>query len=137
MSAGKAVGIGVAAVAGVAVLSAGGFWLNVALSGPKGVGDAIVEKNSSENWTAAQARFEEMYQDILATDKKIVSAHSALQLDPENPTLLTNYQGVVSYCVSVVGDYNAEARKFLSGDFRAADLPAEIDDLDPATNCKE
>ena len=42
----------------------GGFALKVALSGPKGVGDAIIQKNSAENWTKAQAEFENLYAGI-------------------------------------------------------------------------
>lgn len=121
------------------VLAGAAWWgIGVATSGAKGQGDAIREKNSAENWVAAQARFEDMYADIEATDRKITVAFAALQSDPENKTYQQTYLGTVNYCLEVVGDYNAEARKYLAADFRAADLPQEIDgwagsDLD----CKE
>lgn len=115
-----------------------GIWaITVATSQVRGQGDAIIEENSAENWTAAQARFEELYADIIATDRKIDVAYLALQEDPEDPTLKTNYTGTVNYCLTIVGEYNAEARKFLSEDFRAADLPEQINNNDPDTDCKE
>ena len=110
---------------------------NVAISGPKGVGDAVIKKNSSENWTAAQAKFEDMYADIEATDRKIDIAAATLASDPTDKTFQQTLAGTKTYCISVVGDYNAEARKFLAEEFRSADLPAQIDNFDPNTDCKE
>jgi hypothetical protein len=122
----------------VALAVSAGIWaLTVASSGPKGQGDALVQKNSAANWTAAQARFEQDYQDILATDQKIGAAHTALQVDPTDPTLQTNYTGLTSYCLSKVAGYNADARSYLSEDFRADDLPAQIDTTLSTTDCKE
>lgn len=121
----------------VLAISAGIWALNVAASGPKGQGDAIIQKNSAANWVAAQARFEQDYQDILATDQKIVAAHTALQTNPTDPTLQTNYSGLTSYCLSKVAGYNADARSYLSEDFRASDLPAQIDPTLSTTDCKE
>jgi hypothetical protein len=40
------------------LISWAGFAISVAMSGPKGQGDAIKQKNSAENWTAQQAKFE-------------------------------------------------------------------------------
>lgn len=132
-------GIGwVIAILVIVALIGAAFWgISVLTSAPKGIGDAVVKKNSSSNWTAAQARFEDMFQDVLATDKKITVAATALALDPDDKTLQANFTGTTNYCISVVGDYNAEARKFLSQEFRAADLPDQIDDRDSATDCKE
>lgn len=114
------------------------FWaFNVGSSGVRGQGDALVQKNSAENWTAAQARFEQDYQDIVATDQKITNAWSALQFDPTDKTLQTNYSGLTSYCLSKVARYNADARSYLSEDFRSVDLPAEIPTSNIATDCKE
>lgn len=121
----------------VAVVSAGAWGITVAASGPKGQGDAIIQKNSAQNWVAAQARFEQDYQDIIATDQKIVAAHTALQGAPADRTLQTNYSGLTSYCLSKVAGYNADARSYLSEDFRAADLPAQIDPNLSTTDCKE
>ena len=120
----------------ILALAAGIWGLTVALSGPKGQGDAIIEKNSAENWTAAQAKFEEMYAEIVASDKRVQIAYDALQADTADKTLQTNYTGAQQYCIDVVADYNAEARKFLSEDFRSADLPPQISDFDLTTDCK-
>lgn len=121
----------------VAAISIGIWALTVLLSGPRGVGDAVIEKNSSENWVAAQAEFERGYQDVLSTDQKITVAYAALQADSENKTLQQNYTGLQSYCLSAAAEYNANARSYLSEDFRAADLPSEISTTNPATDCKE
>lgn len=113
-------------------------WLfGVATSDLKGRGDAAQIKNSGINRIAAQERFEERYQDILATDRKIDVAKTALNADPKNQTLVTNYTGVVQYCIDIVGKYNADALKYTSEAFRTADLPAQIDNHNPATDCKE
>lgn len=111
--------------------------ISVAISGPKGQGDATVEKNSAANWTAAQAGFEQKYQDILSTDLKIVNAHTLLLTSPDDKTLMTNYSGLTSYCLSAVAEYNADARSYLSQEFRSADLPSEIDIDNSTTDCKE
>ena len=42
-----------------------------------------------------------------------------------------------SYCLSKAAGYNADARSYLSEDFRAADLPAQIDPNLSTTDCKE
>lgn len=134
---GKTIGFTILIIVAILGIAAGIWGLTVAISGPKGVGDAIIEKNSAENWTAAQARFEDMYADIQASDRKISVARDALAVTPDDKTLQTNYNGTVNYCISVVGEYNAEARKFLAKDFRSADLPSEIGDNDSAsTDCK-
>lgn len=124
------------------LLVSGAIWaLNVALSGPKGQGDAIAQNNSAENWIDAQAGFEEDYAEIIATDVKINNAYDALQADPDDQTLYDTYTGLMSYCLSVAADYNAAARSFLTEDWRDADLPDEIkidgNSVDPATDCKE
>lgn len=120
------------------ILAVGGaIWgISVAVSAPKGVGDAVIKKNSAENWTAAQARFEDLYADIQASDRKIQVARSAVETAPNDKTAQQTLQGVQSACISFVGEYNAEARKFLSEEFRSADLPAQIDNHDPSTDCK-
>lgn len=107
------------------------------ISGPKGQGDAIIEKNSSENFIQQQAEFERSYQDILSTDQKITLAYAAKEAAPEDKTAQQTYTGLQSYCLSAVAEYNANARSFLSEDFRAADLPAEINTNDTTTDCKE
>lgn len=123
-------------VAIILILSAIIWGITVATSGVKGQGDAVIKKNSAENWTAAQARFEDLYAEIKAADDKIDVAQDALALDPEDKTLQTNLSGTTNYCISVVADYNADARKYLAADFKAADLPDQIDEFDTDTDCK-
>src|SRR6478735_2178626 len=121
----------------VAVLGFGIWGVSVLVSGPVGVGNAIKEKNSSQNWTAAQAEFEDNYAEIIAADQKVTLAYTELQADPDDKALQTNYAGTANYCLVVVADYNADARKFLKEEFRSADLPDQISPLDPQTDCKE
>lgn len=124
-------------ILGIIALFVGGYLITVAVSGPKGVGDAIIQKNSAENWTAAQARFEELYADIVATDRKIDVAAELLATNPNDKTYQQTLAGTKSYCEEIVGDYNAEARKFKAEEWRSPDLPPQIDTYNPATDCKE
>lgn len=127
----------VAVVVAVAVLGAVTWGIRVATSGVKGQGDAVIRKNSAENWTVAQARFESLYAEIVATDRKITVAAEQRAGDPDDRTAADTYLGTRNVCLSMVADYNAEARTFLSADFRAVYLPPQIDDSDPTTDCKE
>lgn len=114
----------------------GGFALKVALSGPKGVGDAIIQKNSAENWTKAQAKFERLYAGIQSADQKTELAAQRLAMNPTDLTLQQTHAGVQSGCISLVADYNAESRKFLSEDFKSTDLPYQIETNKPQFDCK-
>lgn len=130
----------IAIVVVIAVISLAGWGFKVLFSEPKGRGDALIEKNSAKNWVKTQKEFNDRYQDILATDLKIDAAKDAWKADKDNAVLQTNYNGLVNYCLSAVGEYNSLARSYLAADFRDADLPAEIDLNDPTnstTDCKE
>jgi hypothetical protein len=102
----------------------------------RGETGAIERRESAENRVAAQERFEDLYAEIVATDRKLAPAEEALEADPDSQVRRTEFTGLTNYCLDVVGDYNAEARKYTAADFRAADLPAEIDGTDPATDCR-
>lgn len=102
----------------------------------KGKGDAFKQKESANNRIAAQATFEDLYVDIKATDAKLAPAKQALKADPKSQVKQTQFTGLQNYCLDVVADYNAEARKYLAADFRSTDLPYEIDMQDPSTDCK-
>lgn len=119
----------------IAVVGIGVWGFRVAISDVKGQGDAVRTKNSATNRVGAQQRFEDLYADIKASDAKIAPAKAAVKADPSTVNV-TNLTGLVNYCVDVVGDYNAEARKYNSADFRAIDLPEQISDLDKNTDCK-
>lgn len=116
-------------IAVLVVLAIGaGIWaLNLATSGVRGQGDGVIQKNSSENWLDAQARFEENYQEYESTLVRIDSFHQAHLADPNDAVAKTNWLGSISHCTDVVADYNADARNFLREDFRAADLPESLD----------
>lgn len=120
----------------VGLLGVAAWAVTVAVSGPKGQGDAIITKNSSENWTAAQATFEDLYAEAVAADLKVTVNKTALDLNPSDRTLQTNYTGVQSVCLDIVARYNAESRKYLAAKFKAADLPAELGTITD-TDCKE
>lgn len=116
-----------AAIVAVIVIG-GGIWaLNVATSGVRGQGDGIVQRNSADNWLDAQARFEENFADYKSTLTRIDVFHAQSIADPTDVVAKTNWLGSISYCTEVVADYNADARNFLREDFRAADLPDQID----------
>ena len=126
----------------VAIALTAGIWgLQVATSGVKGQGDAQIQKNSAENWIKAQARFEQNYAEVKAADVKITNTYKMWQDDPTDKTAKQTYTGLQSYCLSVVAAYNADARSYLSEDFRSADLPDQIQTEGPsankATDCKE
>lgn len=121
----------------LALLTVGAWGVKVATSGIRGEGDAVIQRNSAENWTTAQARFEGLYAEIIATDQKVQIAKEALDANPDDRTATDNYYGTRTVCLSIVADYNAEARSFLAANFRAADLPDQIDSRNPATDCQE
>lgn len=120
----------------VAILSGVAWWgFTVATADIKGRGDAHKQKSSASNRIAKQEWFEEVYADILASDRKIGLFKEALAADPKDKTARTNYNGQVAYCQDAVADYDAESRKYTSEAFRAIDLPAKIDPADPLTDC--
>lgn len=122
-------------VIGVIGIAIWGF--RVLTSDAKGQGDAIIKKNEANNRIAAQERFEVLYADIKATDMKIDVWAAQVKASPNDKTAATNYASTITYCLSLRGEYDAEARKFTSEDFRAIDLPAQIDIYNPNTDCKE
>lgn len=136
MRTGKAVGLALAGIALVAVVVGGAWFLRVGTSEIRGEGDAVVQRNSAANWTSAQARFESLYAEVVAQDKTVAIAKERLDADPTDRTAQQNYDGARMICANTVGAYNAEARSYLSEDFRAADLPAQIGALDSTTDCE-
>jgi predicted alpha/beta hydrolase len=109
----------------------------VAISDVKGKGDAVQIRNAARNRINAQENFEQRYQDIIASDRRLTVLAAAKTATPTDRVAVTNYAGGVSYCIDAVADYNASARKFSQADFKAADLPVVIDDNDPTTDCQE
>lgn len=93
----------------------------------KGAGDAFKQKESASNRIVQQAEFEDLYAEYESSLAKIPTAKKAAKQDPDNQVKQTEYTGLVNYCVDVAGKYNAESRKYLAADFKAIDLPAELD----------
>lgn len=133
----RVIGWGILVTVMVLLIGAGIWALKVGTSDVKGRGDAVVIKNNGQNLVQVQETFNKLYQDIKQTDLKINDAAALYHSDPKNVVLQTNYQGLVNYCRSVVGQYNSDARSYTKEDFRDADLPSEITDTDPTTDCKE
>jgi len=110
--------------------------IGVATSDVAGRGEAIVQKNSANNRIAAQQTFEDLIADIKQSDAKLDQALVDKKANPGDSTYAVNYAGLVNHCLDSVGLYNADARKYTAQQFRASDLPAQIDQADPATDCK-
>jgi hypothetical protein len=130
----QGIGIALATIVGIIAvigISVGIWYVRVATSDTAGAGNAVINKNNEINRVNAQERFESLYAEIVAADRKIDVAAEAT-----GDTAEANLTGIKNYCLGVVGDYNAEARKFSAADFRAVDLPAQIDNSDPSTDCE-
>lgn len=120
----------------IGVITSAIFWgIGVATSGVKGQGDAIKINNSAENWTAKQAFFEDKYQAAITADAKIALFQKAVDANPKDRTAQDNLTGITSQCMNYVAEYNAESNKFLSQDWKSADLPTKLG-LTPNTDCK-
>lgn len=136
-------GLGAGAIAviviGLVGLIIGGifFTINVLLAPAKGQGEAQMKKYSAENWTAAQARFEDIYAGIQAKDAQINVLYADKVARPNDLTAQQTYTGVVSACLKSVSEYNADSRKFLAEDFKSADLPTSINTTNSKFDCKE
>lgn len=125
------------AVVFILAVSAGIWALKVGTSDVKGQGDAARTKNSGTNRIAAQERFEELYAGVKAADQRLDSLAAAKKADPKDFVAATTYTGAVNYCIDLRAQYDADARKYTAEQFRAVDLPAQIDQLDPAFDCLE
>jgi hypothetical protein len=111
-----------------ALLLGGVVWgFRVATAPVKGAGDAFQQQQSGNNRISSQARFEDLYADYEQTVNKIKPAKQALRQNPDSQIKQTELTGLTNYCLDVVGDYNAESRKYLAADFKAIDLPTELD----------
>jgi len=126
----------------VAIVFFGGIgaaiWaFRTASSDVKGRGDAVQNKNSGINRVGAQERFQTLYNAVLAADQRIDVMAAAAKKTPGDLVAQTNLTGATNYCIQAVADYNAETHKYSARDFRDPELPYEIDQLDPKTDCKE
>lgn len=101
--------------------------LSVASAPIKGQGDAFKQKESANNRISKQALFEDLNAEYESTLAKIGPAKQALKRDPDSQIRNTELTGLINYCISVAGDYNAESRKYTAADFKSIDLPATLD----------
>lgn len=116
-----------------------GLWaFGVFTSDVKGRGDAVKTKNSAVNRIAAQERFHDLYQDVVAADRRIDVMADALKRNPDSEVNQANLTGSIAYCIDAVAAYDAETQKYTKRDYLDYSLPQDrIDDTDPATDCKE
>jgi hypothetical protein len=102
------------------------FAINVATSNARGAGEAEIKNNSAENRIEKQERFEKLYAKV-KTNEDLVAQHTAsLAATPDSIQIKTVLEGVKSACNASVNEYNAEARKVTSMDWRAYDLPESL-----------
>lgn len=128
----------VAATVLVIAALAGGAWaFRTVTASARGQGDAYQQQQSGANRVRAQEAFHSRIEDIRATDAKLDVLAAAAKADPDDRTARQTLLGTRTYCLSAVAEYNAEARKYSSQQFRDADLPVRIDPLDPTTDCQE
>lgn len=120
----------------IALIGIGVWGFRVATSPVKGEGDATIQKNSAANRVQARQEYQNIYEDIQGADQRIdvMAAAYAANKSSVNQTNLT---GAQTYCISRVREYNALAKKYLSADFRPEGLPEQIDQNDPAFDCRE
>lgn len=120
----------------VAVIS-GAIWAFGVLTSPiKGKGDAAKINYSAENWTQKQAMFQHSYNGIIAYDKDITRYKEMIATGDDDRMNKELLNGVTSACIQEVSKYNAESEVYLSQDWKSINLPASIDNTDPATDCK-
>ena len=115
-------------VIGVVLAIIGGifFTMNVLLAPAKGAGGVIIKNNSAENRIEKQEQFEKLMAKV-ETNKALVAQHTkTVALDPTDKQATMVLSGVQSACVASVEQYNAEARKVTSMDWKAADLPDSL-----------
>lgn len=128
------------AVLGLLLLSAGGWALGVALSGPHGRGEQIKQINRADNRTFAQEQYHQLLQDIRGYDQQIAVQRAALDAhtaqDAEHDRLAQVVAGLKTQCISTTQQYNAEAQKISKRQFLDAGLPEQINSSDPETDCK-
>lgn len=138
-----------AALIGSLMLLGAGVWgVRVLLSGPKGGGDGVIQKNSSDNWINAQTQFHQDFQTYTTYLTQITDAAKTLADYEKQPrptdglgsmtwqeqdkNLRTTLTGLSQQCQNTVTDYNTRSKAFLSKDFKDDGLPDQLD----ATQCK-
>ena len=136
-------------ISGVTVI---GLWaFGVATADIFGSGEAHKIKESAPNRIVQQASFEQAYADIKKFDQQVKDAAKAIEdwdkanvgwqqrdnaigtLANQRRYLTDTLAGLKQQCQTTAANYNADSRKYLAKDFKAVDLPYEID---LAEHCK-
>jgi nitrate/nitrite-specific signal transduction histidine kinase len=125
-----------AAIVFILVVIAVLWFAGVFTSDVRGAGDAHKTNQSGSNRIAKQEMFEQLYQDIQAADQR-VTLYAQAKADDPSYTNKVNFTGAVTQCQQLVANYNAEARKYSSQDWRDNKLPSSIDQSDEKFDCKE
>lgn len=115
---------------GLVLLSGIGWAIKVAVADIKGAGDAHVQINTAANRLEAQKKYNQLYEGIIAADKKInvMAASARSEFDR------TNVQGATNVCLETVADYNRMAGDVLTAKWKPVHLPARVGE-DPTTDC--
>lgn len=128
---GSLVFLGIVAVIGAVI------WGFGVLTAPiKGKGDAAKINYSAENWTQKQAMFQHSYNGIIGFDKEITRYKEAIASGDDDRMNKELLNGVTAACNAEVTKYNAESNVYLSQDWKSINLPSQIDNTDPLTDCK-
>jgi hypothetical protein len=115
-----------------------GIWaFQVGTADVKGRGDTVRKVNQVDNRLFAQGNFNDLYQEVMASDRKLDQAAADKAAHPQDPFFDTTYTGLRAHCEDARAQYNSAARKISQAKFRDADLPYQVDDSDPKTDCKE
>jgi hypothetical protein len=136
----KGLGIIVMLLVVSGLISAAVWTIGVATSDTKGRGEQIKQNNSNLNRTEQQAAFEDLYAQIVSLDQRIDLASDVVKSDEaagrDSTISRQNLVGAENVCLEAIGTYNANSHKTLAKDWQRPDLPDQIDQLNPATDCK-
>lgn len=112
--------------------------VKVATSGPRGAGDQARIVNDARNRINAQQWFHDQYAQVAAADTKLDLAYVNVQAGigtPDEMFVRMTYTGLLSRCVEMREQYNAEARKVTREQWRDPQLPVRLPDTDEHTDC--
>lgn len=126
----------VAAVVFFGLIGIGIWGFRVATADVKGRGDVTVKVNQADNRLFAQGQFNDLYQEVLASDRKLDQAAKDVSDHPGDTFYSTNYTGLKAHCEDTVAQYNSAARKISQAKFRDEDLPYQLDGSDSKADCK-
>lgn len=127
----------VSVMAAIAVIGWGVWSLSVATSDVRGKGELHRQINAADNRRFAQEQFQTLLNDIKAYDRQLQQAADDKFEHPGDAFFATNYSGLRKQCLDAVGQYNAAANKISQARFRDVNLPYQVTDDDPATDCRE